>query len=243
MKVSLQIILNKLTFAQSSKRVTLEIQTLIDLFLLQQLYPRSSKKSIVNKLPTILITTNFFPRYSLVSGKTYPRRMHWFSQLKNKKRKYNNHFVAAAFLDPSKAFEFVSHEIFLKKLETLQFDLNAVSLIQCFFTGRTQRVVLSTSKSDWIILYQGVHQGTVLGPLLFSLYVSSMQNIMLESSNLVQYADDTFVFIAANCIITGITNLERILEKLIDYFVSHRLNINAKKQSLLSSVNHRKMLR
>ena len=66
---------------------------------------------------------------------------------------------------------------------------------------------------------------------------------MLESLNLVQYADDMFLFVAANCINTGITNLERILEKLIDYFVSHRLNINVEKQSLLSSVNHRKMLR
>ena len=40
----------------------------LHLFLLQHLYPRFSKKSIVNKLPTILITTNFFPRYNLVSG-------------------------------------------------------------------------------------------------------------------------------------------------------------------------------
>ena len=52
---------------------------------------------------------------------------------------------------------------------------------------------------------------------------------MPESSNLVQYADDTFVFVVANCINTGIANLEKILEKLIDYFVSHRLNINAEK--------------
>ena len=66
-------------------------------------------------------------------------------------------------------------------------------------------------------------------PLLFNLYVNSMQNIMPESSNLMQYADDTFVFVAANCINTGITNLERIVEKLIDYFLSHRLEINAEK--------------
>ena len=63
---------------------------------------------------------------------------------------------------------------------------------------------------------------------------------MPESSNLVQYADDNFVFVAANCINTGITNHERILEKLIDYFVSQRLNMNAEKQSLVSSVNHQK---
>ena len=72
--------------------------------------------------------------------------------------------------------------------------LYAVSLKQSFLTGRTQNVVLSTSKCDWI-------------------NVNSMQNIMPERSNLVQYADDTFAFVAANCINTGNTNLERILEK------------------------------
>ena len=106
-------------------------------------------------------------------------------------------------------------------------------MIQSFLTGRTQRVVLSTSKSDWINVYQGVPRGAVLGPLLFNLYVNSMQYIMPESSNFVQYADDTFVFVAANGVNTIITNLERILEKLIDYFVSHRLNINVEKTEFI----------
>ena len=64
---------------------------------------------------------------------------------------------------------------------------------------------------------------------------------MPDNSKLMMYADDTFVFVAANRINTGIARHERILEKLIYYFVSHRLNINA--ENLLSSVNHRKTLR
>ena len=124
--------------------------------------------------------------------------MQWFSQLKKLRKEIeNNHFVAAAFLDLSKAFESISQKIHLKELETLHFDPNAVSLIQSFLTGRTQRVVLSTSESDWNNLYHGVSQGTVLGTLIFSLYVNSMLNIIPESSIFVQYADDTFVFFAA----------------------------------------------
>ena len=55
----------------------------------------------------------------------------------------------------------ISHEILLEKLKELHFDKKAVSLIESFLIGRTQRVVISTSTSDWINLYQEVPQGTV----------------------------------------------------------------------------------
>ena len=137
-------------FAQSSKRVTLKIQTTIDLFLLQQLYPRFSKKSFVNKLLTILITTNFWLVQFGFRKNISTTDALVFTTEKIRKEIDNNHFVAAAFLELSKTFDSISHEILLKKLETLHFDQNAISLLQCFLTGRTQRVVLSTSKSDWI---------------------------------------------------------------------------------------------
>ena len=72
-----------------------------------------------------------------------------------------NLIVTAAFLDLSNAFDSISHEILLEKLKKLHFDKKAVSLIECFLIGRTQRVVISTSTSDWINLYQEVPQGTV----------------------------------------------------------------------------------
>ena len=59
-----------------------------------------------------------------------------------------NQIVTAAFLDLSKAFDSISHEILLEKLKELHFDKKAVSLIESFLIGRTQRVVLSTSTSD-----------------------------------------------------------------------------------------------
>ena len=71
-----------------------------------------------------------------------------------------------------------------------------------------------------------------------------MQNSMLEQTNLIQSADDTLVFVAADRIDTGIGSPERFFENSIDYFVSHRPNMNAeKKHNLLPSVNHQKTLR
>ena len=106
----------------------------------------------------------------------------------------NNKMVAAAFRDLSKAFDSISHEILLEKLEGYHFDSTAIALIKSYLTNRTQKVLLQNTSSDWISLYQGVPQGTVLGPLLFNLYINSIQNIIDETCKIVQDADDIFIF-------------------------------------------------
>ena len=85
----------------------------------------------------------------------------------------DNQSTAAAFLDLSKAFDSMSHEILLEKLHYLNFDEKAIKMIKSFLTGRYQTVKLSTCSSDWIQLYQGVPQGTVLGPLHITIDDSS----------------------------------------------------------------------
>ena len=71
-----------------------------------------------------------------------------------------------------------------------------------------QKVVFQNTSSDWINLYQGVPQGTIFGPLLFNLYVNSMQNVIQKPCELVQYADDTFLFVSDECLNTAISQLE-----------------------------------
>ena len=145
----------------------------------------------------------------------------------------NNKMVAAAFLDLSKAFDSISHEILLKKLEGYHFDSTAIALIKCYLTNRTQKVILQNISSDWISLYQGVPQGTVLGPLLFNLYVNSMQKIIDETCKIVQYADDIFLFVADKCVNTAKQRLENNIAKLVEYFESHRLNLNEDKTEFI----------
>ena len=65
-------------------------------------------------------------------------------------------------------------------------------MIRSFLTCLIQKNCLETVCSDWINLYQGVPQGTNLGPLLFNIYVNSMHLHITEPVKIVQYADDTF---------------------------------------------------
>ena len=90
----------------------------------------------------------------------------------------NKKMVASALLELSKAFDSTSHNLLIAKLKSVIFNTSAIKMIEFYLKNRSQKVVLQNVSSDWIHLYQGVPQGTILGPLLFNLNV----NIMLKPS-------------------------------------------------------------
>ena len=84
----------------------------------------------------------------------------------------NGQNTAAIFLDLAKAFNWISHKIFLKKAECFNFSEPAVNLLRYFLEERSQCVKIGTEVSGHNFVNHGVPQGTVLGPLIFLLYVN-----------------------------------------------------------------------
>ena len=144
-----------------------------------------------------------------------------------------NENVAAAFLDLSKAFDSISHKILLKKLKNLNFDEKALTMMESYLTQRHQKVTLPTCDSEWIQLYQGVPQGTVLGPLLFNIYVNDMQQTVTENCSLIQYADDTMIFSSHSDAMQAVEKLNTNVKNLMEFFESHRLTINTDKTEFI----------
>ena len=147
--------------------------------------------------------------------------------------KNENKNVAAAFIDLSKAFDSISHSTLLDKLRELNFDSKAVSLIERYLKHRNQKVVLNTCNSNWIQLYQGVPQGTILGPLLFNIYVKDMGASISKDCNLVQYADDTMIFLDHVDEAHAIKTLENNIKKFTIFFECHCLTINTNKTEFI----------
>uniref|UniRef100_A0A3B1IW78 Reverse transcriptase domain-containing protein n=1 Tax=Astyanax mexicanus TaxID=7994 RepID=A0A3B1IW78_ASTMX len=102
--------------------------------------------------------------------------------------------VGAVFLDLRKAFDTVNHSVLLNKLLKFNFSQNAVTWIESYLTDRFQSVSVNNCRSDFLRLTSGVPQGSILGPLLFSLYINDLPTVCSEAECLM-YADDTFFFV------------------------------------------------
>ena len=92
-------------------------------------------------------------------------------------------------LDFSKAFDTVNHKLLLEKLNILGFTQNSKDWISSYLTDRFQRVKCNNDYSSWVKILNGVPQGSIFGPLLFTILVSDMRQY-ITSFSYHEYADD-----------------------------------------------------
>ena len=95
-------------------------------------------------------------------------------------------------LDLSKAFDTRSHELLINKLKIYNLDFNSITLINSYLHDRTQRVNLNGILSQPLTVRHGVPQGSILGPLLFLLYINDLA-YTISTRDKTLYADDTTV--------------------------------------------------
>ena len=100
--------------------------------------------------------------------------------------------VRSVFLDISKAFDKVWHEGLFYKIKSMGISGEFYKLLENYLSGRYQRVVLNGQTSSWRPVLAGVPQGSILGPLLFLIYINDLTNDLKSNAKL--FADDTSLF-------------------------------------------------
>ena len=134
--------------------------------------------------------------------------------------------VDAVYLDFSKAFDKCDHGILLHKIKKLRIKGKLGRWLQNFLQDRKQVVLVDRVKSNWSEIVSGIPQGSVLGPILFLIYISDIGEGLTAQT--LTYVDDTKIKQKVNTE-EDVENLQKELEKLDKWAKSNNMNFNGKK--------------
>ena len=148
--------------------------------------------------------------------------------------------VAGAILtDLSKAFDCLSHDLLLAKLDAYGFEKSALKFIYDYLKSRTQRTKVNGSYSSWRELLSGVPQGSILGPLLFNIFINDVF-FFLDKTKIANYADDNTTYVIENDIMKLLKTLESETLSVLNWFRMNEMKANQGKCHLLiADINHK----
>ena len=134
------------------------------------------------------------------------------------------------FLDLKKAFDTLDHEILLNKLEQYGIRHNSWKWFQSYLCGRSQRVTLSGASSNWLSITCGVPQGSILGPLLFLIYINDLPKACNHVS-VYLFADDTNLC-GLDC---SRSDIQTDLDNVASWLNANKLKLNLSKTFQIST--------
>ena len=137
----------------------------------------------------------------------------------------NQEITAVLFLDLQKAFDTVQHDILLKKLHHYGIRGIAYKLMSSYLSGRKQYTKIQKDASDFASILWGVPQGSVLGPLLFLIYINDLPNASSELSSWL-FADDTALAMSSKNFQELEIRFNREVNKVQDWLLANGLSVH-----------------
>ena len=140
--------------------------------------------------------------------------------------------VGTNLMDLSKAYDCIPHDLLIAKLEAYGLDTCALKLVYSYLINRKQRVKVDSAYSNFQSISKGVPQGSVLGPLLFNIFINDLFFTDLESE-ICNFADDTTIYACGTSIDAVTIKLKDDLQKLLDWFKNNRMCANPEKFQMM----------
>jgi len=140
----------------------------------------------------------------------------------------NSNVVDIMYFDIAKAFDTVSHVKLLHKLQAYGFHGRLLSIFAEFLGGRFQRVMLPGGSSSWKPVLSGVPQGSVIGPLLFLLYINDIADFFPGKTNIKLFADDIKIYMEINDY-SECESFQRSIDTVLDWAKKWQLKLSLKK--------------
>lgn len=144
----------------------------------------------------------------------------------------NKQFSIGIFIDLSKAFDTIDHSILIRKLQHYGIRGIALNWFKSYLQNRQQYVSIGDNNSYLQFVSCGVPQGSILGPLLFIVYINDIANVS-KIANLIMFADDTNLFYSHDKLDVLCNDINYDLLKISLWFKLNKLSLNVKKTNFM----------
>ena len=176
---------------------------------------------------------NFFQNSNAVFEKGFNAQYCLITIIEKWRRSVDGGGQAGALLtDLSKVFDCIDHELLIAKLYAYSFDKNSLYFINSYLKGRKQRTKINSSYSAFAEILFGVPQGSILGPLLFNIYICDLF-IEISDIDIANYADDNKPSACSSDHDSVIFKIQKNTERIFRWFYNNNLISNAGKSHLI----------
>lgn len=204
------------------------VSKIIEKIIFKQVYDHLNSNGILNKFQS-----GFRPLHSTVTA-LLDATNNWYLNIDD------GQINAVLFLDLKKAFDTVNHTILLKKLKHYGIDNTTLKWFESYLSDRKQVTTIENSTSHHCHIKCGVPQGSILGPLLFLIYINDLPNCKLEAKPRL-YADDSNLTYSAKNIKEVQTMINEDLKEVHTWLKANKLTLNISKTKYMLMATRQKL--